>query len=90
MALLDATDPLFGAPGPTDDTRKPLRSNSSALFASVYQSNNNVLDFSLRALQSGIPNRVVELRVLTAANVPAPGALALLGIAGAAAMRRRR
>jgi len=88
--LLDATDPLFGAPGTAYDTGNPLRSNSSALFASAYQVNNNVLDFSLWALQPGIPNRMVELRVLTAANVPAPGALALLGLAGAATLRRRR
>jgi MYXO-CTERM domain-containing protein len=35
-------------------------------------------------------NRMSELRVLTDGTVPTPGALALLGLAGVAARRRKR
>jgi MYXO-CTERM domain-containing protein len=50
--------------------------------------NNNVLDFTLWASAFTLPNRMTELRVLTAA-VPAPGAIALLGLAGLVGVRRR-
>ncbi|MFM7261702.1 MAG: hypothetical protein ACKO3W_13980 [bacterium] len=88
--LLDATDLSLGAIGTTYDTGNPLRSNTTnSLFQSAYQVNNNVLDFSLWASVLGLPNRMTELRVLTAA-VPAPGAVALLGLAGLVGSRRRK
>jgi MYXO-CTERM domain-containing protein len=37
-----------------------------------------------------LQNRICEFRVLTDAAIPAPGAMALLGIAGALGGRRRR
>ena len=87
--LLDGTDFSLGAPGTTYATGNPFRSHTSALFQSAYQVNNNVLDFSLWASTVGLQNRMTELRVLTAA-VPAPGAVALLGLAGLVGSRRRK
>jgi len=88
--LLDATDLSLGAIGTAYETGNPIRSNmTNALFQSAYQVNNNVLDFSLWASVPGLPNRMTELRVLTAA-VPAPGAVALLGLAGLVGSRRRK
>lgn len=86
--LLDATDAFLGAVGTTYETGNPIRSHNASLFQSAFQVNNNVLDFTLWAAAFTLPNRMTELRVLTAA-VPAPGAIALLGLAGLVGRRRR-
>lgn len=86
--LLDATDAFLGAVGTTYETGNPIRSHNASLFQSAFQVNNNVLDFTLWASAFALPNRMTELRVLTAA-VPAPGAIALLGLAGLVGTRRR-
>jgi MYXO-CTERM domain-containing protein len=86
--LLDATDAFLGAVGTTYETGNPIRSHNASLFQSAFQVNNNVLDFTLWASTFALPNRMTELRVLTAAG-PAPGAIALLGLAGLVGTRRR-
>lgn len=88
--LLDISDGLLGAPGTTYLTGNPLRSHASNLGASSYTVAGNTLNFTLWANAfPGHPNYIAELRVLTD-SVPAPGAVALLGLAGVAGRRGRR
>lgn len=88
--LLDISDGLLGAPGTTYATGDPFRSHASALGASSYTVAGNTISFTLWASGSAAwPNRMAELRVLTDGTVPAPGAAALIGLAGLVGRRRR-
>jgi len=88
--LLDISDGLLGAPGTTYATGDPFRSQASALGASSYTVAGNTINFSLWANSvAGWPNKMAQLRVLTDGTVPAPGAAALLGLAGLVRRRRR-
>jgi MYXO-CTERM domain-containing protein len=87
--LLDISDGLLGAPGTTYATGDPFRSHSSALGASSYTVAGNTISFTLWANSiAAWPNNMAQLRVLTD-SVPAPGAVALLGLAGFVGRRRR-
>ncbi len=81
---LDNTDATFGSFGtvyPTFDPNRGLNAFSN------FSINANVLTFSFGMLP---PTKdIVEVRVLTH-PVPAPGAAALIGLGGLAALRRRR
>jgi MYXO-CTERM domain-containing protein len=88
--LLDISDGLLGAPGTTYATGDPFRSHSSALGTSSYTVAGNTLNFTLWANSfAAWPNKMAQLRVLTDGTVPAPGAVALLGLAGLVGRRRR-
>lgn len=88
--LLDISDGLLGAPGTTYATGDPFRSHSSALGASSYTVAGNTISFTLWANSTAAwPNKMAQLRVLTDGTVPAPGAVALLGLAGFVGRRRR-
>jgi MYXO-CTERM domain-containing protein len=88
--LLDISDGLLGAPVTTYATGDPFRSHASALGASSYTVAGNTINFSLWANSVGAwPNKMAQLRVLTDGTVPAPGAVALLGLAGLVGRRRR-
>jgi MYXO-CTERM domain-containing protein len=50
----------------------------------------NQINFTMWVSTPNLQNRICEFRVLTDAAIPAPGAMALLGIAGALGGRRRR
>jgi len=84
---LDASDGIFGNFGTLYDTGNPNRSFAGALNNSSIAWAGNALTFNLWTLAPGNP--ICELRVLTH-PVPAPGALAALGLSGLAACRRRR
>ncbi len=88
--LLDISDGLLGAPGTTYATGDPFRSHASALGASSYTVAGNTINFSLWANSiAAWPNKMAQLRVLTDGTVPAPGAVALLGLACLVGRRRR-
>ena len=88
--LLDISDGLLGAPGTTYATGDPFRSHSSALGTSSYTVAGNTLNFTLWANSfAAWSNKMAQLRVLTDGTVPAPGAVALLGLAGLVGRRRR-
>jgi MYXO-CTERM domain-containing protein len=88
--LLDISDGLLGAPGTTYATGDPFRSHASALGASSYTVSGSTINFTLWANSvAGWPNKMAQLRVLTDGTVPAPGAVALLGLAGLVRRRRR-
>ena len=89
-AYLSMTDFALGAPGTAYETGNPLRSSTAALMLSQITVAGNVLTFNLWAQAAMMQNRMSELRVLTDGTVPTPGALALLGLAGVAARRRKR
>jgi hypothetical protein len=84
---LDGTDAIFGSFGTLYDTGNPNRSFAGALNNSSISWAGNTLTFNLWSMVPGNP--ICELRVLTH-PVPAPGSLALLGLGGLAACRRRR
>ena len=87
--LLDISDGPLGAPGTSYLTGNPLRSHSANLGSSSYTVAGNTINFTLWAYAfPGHQNYISELRVLTA--VPAPGAAALLALAGVAGRRGRR
>ncbi len=88
--LLDATDATFGAPGTVYDTFDPFRSTGAALMQTQLLVAGNTLTFDLWAAQAAWPNRMMQVRVLTDGTVPAPGAIALLGLAGFVSRSRRR
>ncbi|MGH7243165.1 MAG: PEP-CTERM sorting domain-containing protein [Phycisphaerales bacterium] len=81
---LDNTDATFGSGGtvyPTGDPGRGLNAFSS------FSINANVLTYQFATLP---PSKdIIEVRVLTH-PVPAPGAMALLGLGGSVAGRRRR
>ncbi|MBL8745687.1 MAG: hypothetical protein JNK58_04930 [Phycisphaerae bacterium] len=82
---LDNTDALLGAGGTTYPTFFPFRDltfNSSTFSISA-----NTMSFQLDTLSPVLG--VVQMRVLTK-PVPAPGAAAVAGLMGLAALRRRR
>lgn len=88
--LLDISDGLLGAPGTAYATGDPFRSHASALGTSSYTVAGNTLNFTLWANSfAAWPNKMAQLRVLTDGTVPAPGAVALLGLAGLVGRRRR-
>jgi MYXO-CTERM domain-containing protein len=82
---LDNSDAPAGAPSTAYPTLYPFRGLSSAP-ASFFSINGNTLTFNLNTVA---PTQFVDqIRVLTQA--PAPGSLALLGLGGLVAARRRR
>ncbi len=87
--LLDATDLQFGAPATIYPTTDPFRSMTSALMQTQLTITGNTLVFDLWTQTASMQNRMAALRVLTDSHVPAPGALALVALAGLAARRRR-
>ncbi len=83
--LLDITDGPLGSPTTTYPTGNPFRGLNAS---SIFQINNNVLTFHFSA---PIPTAdLLQLRVLTEHVVPAPGAMAMVGLGGLVAARRRR
>ena len=88
-ALLAASDSLLGSATAYEPIGF-LRSTNSSLFQNFIQVSGNQISFTIWASSVNLPNRIAEFRVLTDATVPAPGAMALLGVAGAACGRRRR
>lgn len=88
--LLSATDAIFGAPGTTYATGDPFRSSTAQLVSTQLLVSGNTLNFTLWANSAAWPNRMMQVRVFTDGTVPAPGAMALLGLAGLAARSRRR
>ncbi|MFM1823774.1 MAG: hypothetical protein RI967_2040 [Planctomycetota bacterium] len=87
--LLDATDLQFGAPATLYPTTDPFRSMTAALMQTQVTITGNTLVFDLWTQNASMQNRMAALRVLTDAQVPAPGAAALLALAGLAVRRRR-
>ncbi|MGH7243166.1 MAG: PEP-CTERM sorting domain-containing protein [Phycisphaerales bacterium] len=83
--FLDITDIPLGAPATTYPTGNPLRGLNASSF---FQINNNMLQFHF--VGQIPPPDLLELRVLTEHVVPAPGSLALIGLGGLVAARRRR
>ncbi|HEX8876721.1 MAG TPA: hypothetical protein VF777_08240 [Phycisphaerales bacterium] len=82
---LDATDPLVGAFGTVYPTTYFPR-GANTLQPSFFSVLGNTIHFNLAALSS--IGEVAQLRVFT--QVPTPGPLALLGLGGLVAARRRR
>jgi uncharacterized protein (TIGR03382 family) len=83
--FLDITDIPLGAPGTLYPTGYPLRGLNAA---SMFSINNNVLTFQFAA---PLPTAdILQLRVITEHFVPSPGSMALLGLGGLVAVRRRR
>ncbi|MDX2131763.1 MAG: hypothetical protein SFY69_06910 [Planctomycetota bacterium] len=80
---LDISDIPLGAPGTAYPTGQPLR----GMQAGVVQINANVLRFDIPATPGAA--EITQIRVLTR-PVPTPGALALAGLGGIVAVRRRR
>ncbi|MEY3142596.1 MAG: hypothetical protein RLY21_1089 [Planctomycetota bacterium] len=88
--LLDISDGTLGAFGTTYATGDPFRSHSTNLGTTSYTVAGNTLTFTLWANSfAAWPNKMAQLRVLTD-SIPAPGAAALLGLAGIAGRRNRR
>lgn len=82
---LDATDPLAGAFGTVYPTTYFPR-GTNTLQPSFFSINGNTIHFNLAALSS--VGEVAQIRVFT--QVPTPGPIALLGLGGLLAARRRR
>lgn len=82
--LLDLSDPIVGAGGTAYPTFDPVRGMMAPSFLSV---NVNVLHFDLWTTLAGTVD-YEQVRVYTR-HIPAPGAMALLGLAGVIARRRR-
>ena len=82
---LDATDPLVGAFGTVYPTTYFPR-GTNTLQPSFFSINGNTIHFNLAALSS--VGEVAQIRVFT--QVPSPGPIALLGLGGLVAARRRR
>lgn len=82
---LDVTDPLAGAFGTVYPTGYPFRGINTSI-PSFFSISGNTINFNLAALAS--VGEVAQLRVFT--QVPSPGPIALLGLGGLAAFRRRR
>jgi len=80
---LNNTDVSCGAPSTVYPTLYPLRQFGTSFFSLT----GNTLTFQLNNI--GSAPLLVEVRVLTH-SVPAPGSLALLGMGGTLAFRRRR
>jgi len=80
---LDNTDVQFGSGGTIYPTGYPFRGLSSQSSFSIV---GNQINFSLMAISPVA--EVVQIRVLTL--VPAPGSMALLGLGGLVACRRKR
>lgn len=80
---LDNTDVQFGSGGTIYPTTYPFRGLSTQSSFSIV---GNQINFSLMAISPVA--EVVQIRVLT--KVPAPGSIALLGLGGLVAARRRR
>lgn len=87
--LLAASDSLLGSATVWEPTGF-IRSPNSALFQNSIQVVGNQINFTMWVSTPNLQNRICEFRVLTDAAIPAPGAMALLGFAGALAGRRRR
>jgi len=89
-ALLDPTDASLGAPSTFYPTGDPLRSHGPVINPSQFTVAGNTISLDLWAYGSAIyPNRMVQMRVITE-TIPAPGALAMAALAGAAGLGRRR
>jgi len=84
---LDGTDAIFGSFGTVYPTSNPNRSLGGVLGNNSLNWVGNTLSFNLFTMAPGNP--VIQLRVLTH-PVPGPGSLALLGLGGVLAGRRRR
>lgn len=82
---LDFSDPLV-TPGTVYPTGFVMRGWSNTTGADFLDVNGNVLQFNMSA--TGQPD-FEQVRVFTVAT-PAPGSLALLGLGGLAAIRRRK
>lgn len=82
---LDVTDPLAGAFGTVYPTSYFAR-GANTVIPSFFSVSGNTIHFNLAALSS--VGEVAQLRVFT--QVPTPGPLALLGLGGLLASRRRR
>jgi len=67
-----------------------IRSPGPALFQNSIQVIGNQINFTMWVSTPNLMNRISELRVLTDSTIPAPGAIALLGVAGVLGGRRRR
>jgi MYXO-CTERM domain-containing protein len=87
--LLAASDGLLGSA----TVWEPLgfiRSPGASLYQNSIQVVGNQINFTMWVSTPDLMNRISEFRVLTDATIPAPGALALLGVAGVIGARRRR
>ncbi len=84
--LLHLTDSTFGWGGTTYATFMPFRSHGTILNGSSVSLLGNSMQFNLVA---DTTTRMIELRVLTY-SVPAPSSLAMVGLGGLVATRRRR
>jgi uncharacterized protein (TIGR03382 family) len=82
--LLDVSDATFGASGTVYPTLQVLRGLDPQSFVSV---SGNTLTFNFVPVPGAV--EVEQVRVLTR-PIPAPGSLTLLGLGGAAVLRRRR
>ena len=82
---LDATDPLVGAFGTVYPTTYFPR-GTNTIIPSFFSISGNTIHFNLAALSS--VGEVAQIRVFT--QVPTPGPIALLGLGGLLAARRRR
>ena len=83
--LLDITDAPLGSPSTIYPTGSPFRGLNASSFFSI---SGNVLTFHF---VGPIPTSdLLQLRVLTEHVVPAPGVMAMVGMGGLIAARRRR
>lgn len=89
QTLLSASDALLGSATVWEPVGF-IRSLGPSLFQNFIQVSGNQITFTMWASAPNLQNRITEFRVLTDAAVPAPGAMALLGAAGALGGRRRR